>query len=875
MKVFRLILSVFVLVTLLEGVGVSKEVWIYLESRGAHAERFKELFYEDLKRGLGGDYELYESESPLSLEDARRLLKKGADWVVWGSVSSLSETVLAVVEVFGAELSEPAFLSSYGPASTKTWFEEKVVRKVLYCLKGVKFVEEVRVSGNLRVDDEVILEVVSVRPNEVLSPLKVRRDIKAIYRLGYFEEVAAELERRGLGYVLTYVVKERPVIAEVKFKGNKAIKASELKKVIDIKPFSILNPERISQAIEVIKALYEQKGYFYTEVRSEVKPLKGRRVELVFHIKEGRRLYIKSIEFEGNKAFSDEELRSLMSLTVKTPFSWLRKVGRVLKSLFVPGPVVSPGVFSRVYLYRDLNRILTFYHDKGFIEARVGEPRVEESKGWVRIVIPVEEGPRYRVGKVEVEQKRFPEKKVYELLRLPKLKFFSRRALREDQVRIATLFADKGYAYVKVEPKLKKDPKTRVINVKFVVNEGPLVYINRIEVVGNTRTRDKVIRRELLLVEQRPFSATRLRSSERRLLRLGYFEEVVIEREPGVREDQMDLRVRVKEQPTGTFSIAAGYSSVEKFMLMAQVSQRNFLGRGQTVSFQGLFSEQTTRYTFSFLEPYLLDTRISLYTSLYKWSRVYSDFTRKSKGGGFRFGYALTPNSKAFVGYKYDDTQLEDLDATVSDVILRSKDVNITSALQLSGIYDTRNRWFSPTKGQYHRLSLDLALRAFGSESEYLKAVLKSHYFFPLVERLNLHFHLGAGYLTEGPLVPVFERFFLGGIYSVRGFRYGAISPVDEVTGDRIGGTRMFYLQNELVFTLVRSINLKFAVFYDLGTVWDEAHPFDWNEVREGVGFGFRWLSPIGPLRIEFGWNIDRRPGEDANVWDFQIGGIF
>ncbi len=815
---------------------------------------------------------------PPAGEELRQVLEdEGFVAAVWGTVTEIGGRVSLDFSFLRKDWPAPRHTYLAGALSDWPELEEKAGEALVAGILEKEKVIEVRVKGNLRVDEEVILDKVSTRAGDFLEPEKIREDLKNIYKLGYFEDVRAEVEEGEGGLILTYVVLEKPIIREIVFEGNKAVSEADLKKVIELKPLSVLNLKEVDKAAETIKAVYQQKGYYHTRVIPEIKTLAGRRVKVVFRIKEGQKLYIKKIEFTGNRAFSDKKLKKLLSVSEKTAFSWVKKVAQTVKSFISPEPAAEPGVYSLAFLYRDLEKIETFYHNHGYIEARVGEPKIREEGGWVYITIPIEEGPRYRMGKVEVLQDLFPKEKIYKELTLPREKYFSREALRRDQMRIADLFADKGYAYAKVDPELKRHRDTHTVDVTFRVDRGPMVYVNRIEIVGNTRTRDKVIRRELLVVEQRPFSASRLKKSEGRLRRLGYFEDVSFEKEKGVQENLMDIRVKVKEQPTGTFSIGAGYSSVDKLIFMGQISQRNFLGKGQTLSFQGILGTRSNRYALSFMEPYFRDTKFSLGLSLYNWSREYEDFTRESSGGSFRLGYPLTPDLRVYGGYRYDDTDLTDLNPYVSDIIKESIDIKITSAIEAGLVYDTRNRWFVPTGGMLHQLDFELAGQFLGGDSEYLKTVYQGHLYFPLFFGFTGHLHLGAGYITEGSgkKVPVYERFFLGGLNSIRGYRYGDVSPIDPETGERIGGTRMAFLQAETIFTLLKSINLKGVLFFDTGTVWDKAHGFDSSDLRKSVGFGIRWLSPMGPLRIEFGWNIDKKPGEDSSNWNFQLGGNF
>ncbi len=793
--------------------------------------------------------------------------------VIWGTINAFGQRVS--VDLRLADCSDGIVKRAYTVGSLNDWssLEKKTAEVLLRTLLSRELVTAVRVKGNVRMDEEAILSVVKLKPGDVFDPRVLREDLKSIFKLGYFDDVRADLEETPQGLVVTYIVREKPVVKRIVYQGNKAIKKSDLEKISELKPYTILNLNKVNEAAERISLLYKERGYYDTKVVPEVRPLGPHEVEVVFHIKEGEKVYIKKIEFEGNRAFSDEELKDLLEISEKSAFSWVKKI----KSFFSGGGV-EPGVYSYGGLYRDLGKIVSFYQNHGYIDVRVGEPRIKQEGRWIYITIPIEEGPQYRVGRVDIVQDLFKDKQyLLKQLEIRKAKVFSREVLRRDIMKITDLFADKGYAYAEVFPEIKKDEKTHTVDIVLKVDKGPLVYVNRIEIEGNTRTRDKVIRRELLIVEQRPFSATRLKRSQDRVRRLGYFDDVSISTEKGVREDQMDVKVKVKERPTGTFSIGAGYSSVDKLILMGEVSQRNLFGKGQILSFQGLFGARTTRYSLSFTEPYFRDTKLSLTLNLYDWEREYDDYTRNSQGGGIRFGYLLTPNTRVFLGYRYDDSNLTDYSYYTSPIILESKDIHVTSALELGFTRDTRNHFFDPTRGTVVTLAYEHAGGFLGGDSAFEKITFTGGIYFPTLWQVTGHVRLGLGYVTEGQggKLPVFEKFYLGGIDSVRGYRYGDISPIDPDTGERIGGEKMFFIQNELIFPLVKSMGLKGVVFFDMGNVWGSDQGWRFSDVRKSVGLGIRWLSPMGPLRIEWGYNIDTKEGEDKSNWNFRIGGQF
>ncbi len=809
----------------------------------------------------------------LSHRDVRNLCKRlNLSAVIWGSLTQIGQSISLDLHIVQSPTFETKHIFFVGKLPDWTPIVEKAIKELSDIVLELQRIVDVRVIGNVRMDEDAILSVIKLRPGDIFDPKKLREDIKSIYKLGYFEDVKADIEETKRGLVLSFIVCEKPVVKEIVYKGNKAIKKSDLQKITELKTSTILNFNKIKRATERIEMLYKEKGYYQVEVKPEIKPISKQEVKIIFHIKEGQKIYIKKIEFIGNCVFSDKELKKLLEISERTHFSWLKKI----KRFFTGG--VEPGVYNKEALYRDLGKIVSFYHDHGYIDARVGEPQVKQEEKWIYITIPIKEGPQYKVGKIDIEQDLFSNKEyLLRQLELPKRKIFSREVLHRDIIHLTELFADKGYAYAEVEPHIQKHPKIHIVDVLFKIYKGPMVYINRIEIQGNTRTRDKVIRRELLIVEQRPFSVTRFKKSRDRLYRLGYFDKITFSTEKGVRKDQMDVNIKVKERPTGTFSVGAGYSSVDKMILMGQISQRNLFGRGQTLSFQGYFSSRTTQYTLSFYEPYFRDTKLSINLNLYNWTRQYEDYTRKSKGGGIRFGYLLTPNTRVFAGYHYDDSNLVDYSNSTSTIILESSNIHITHSLEFGFTRDTRNHFFMPTKGMRTSMVFTHAGWFLGGDSSFEKITLTNSLYFPFLLHTTGHIRTGIGLIMKGPggELPVYERFYLGGIDSVRGYRYGDISPLDPQTGERIGGDLMAYVQLENIFPIVKNMGLHGVIFFDMGNVWEKDKGCKLSEIRESVGFGVRWLSPIGPFRLEWGYNINNKEGEEKSNWNFMIGGVF
>jgi len=823
---------------------------------------------------MGHRVVLISASPPFDTEKLKDMGKSnGARFVILGSVNEIGNTLS--VDLRGVDLSHettPLPFYARGDMRTITPILDSLESGARKFLARDRLVTSVTVQGNRKVDTDAILAAIKTRPGELLDPGVISSDVKAVYKMGSFDDVRADVSEDAAGRSVTFLVREKPAVKAIHVKGAAEIKEEKVREVIELKPYAVITEKALKGNAEKIKALYEEKGYVGTSVAVTTTPVSEHAADVEFAITEGKKVVIKSIEITGNKAFSDGELKDLMETTEKRPF-WVPSIRNIMA--LVKG---ESAVLKSDALDRDLGRIGAFYHNKGYVDAKVGRPTVRREGAEIFIQIPVEEGDAYGVGKVTFEDKTFDDPQtLLKAMKIQEQKVFSQEVLRQDILKLTDMCADKGYAYCDVSPRMQKDPDQKVVNIAITVDTGPVVTFDRIEIAGNTRTRDKVIRRELRVDELEPFSATGLKKSRDRLKRLGYFEDVNLKTSKGESADTMRLDVEVKEQPTGSFSIGAGYSSVDKLILMGDISQRNFLGRGQTVSLRGILGSTTSRFSLSFLEPYLWDTQVTFGTDIYNWSREYSDYTKDSTGGAVNFGYPLTDELKAFIGARLDNTTLSNISTYASQIIRDSVDIRTTHSLTTGLSYDSRNDFHFPTRGWVNSVTAEYAGGILGGDSAFLKFEGTASYYHRLWKQLVGHARGGLGYVTEGSggKLPVYERFFLGGIDSVRGFKYGDISPIDPLTGERIGGEYMGYLQLETIFPLIKDMGLNGVVFVDTGNVWGKEAGYDISDLRKTVGGGIRWLSPMGPLRVEWGYNLDKKPGEDSSNWDFRMGGSF
>ena len=766
----------------------------------------------------------------------------------------------------------PILISRQGHIDKRDEVISRLITNLLEEINAPLRVKAIKVIGNRRADTDAILQHAPLREGQRYDPSSIRDAIKSIFSMGFFDDIRVDVKDMPDGREVTFLVREKPSIRKIIFHGNKLIKEDKLREAINLKRYDIINDKLLVESGRRIEALYAEKGYLDTKATPSYVQVSSEAADVTFDIFEGEKALIKEIKFSGNKAFSDKTLKKLMEIKEKRPF-WHISLSNWLALL-----KGDAGVLKLDGLERDRARIGAYYRNHGYLEAKVGKPEVRHKGKWLYVLIPIEEGSVYKIGDIKIEQSYLSDLSVIlKKLKTKKGEIFRQDALRADVMTINDIFADEGFAYANTDPEIKKDEDRRLVDIIFKVDTGAKVHFSRVEIEGNTRTRDKVIRRELRIKELGAFSASALRKSKQRLGRLGYFEDITLIPERDVLEDRMNLRVKVKERPTGTFSIGAGYSSVDKLIVMGEISQRNFLGKGQTLSFRGLLGSTTNRYSLSFVEPYLMDTRLSFGVDLYNWEREYDDYTKDSTGGALKFGYPLTDDLSFYWGLRIDNTVLSDLSIYASHIIRESLSIHATRAVNIGLRYDTRDDYYLPTTGWNNGISTEYAGGILGGDSAYIKVEGTVSYYHRIWRALIGHIRTGAGYVTEGTggRLPVYERFFLGGIDTIRGYKYGRVSPIDPDTDERIGGEVMAFMQSEGIFPLVRDMGLHGVVFFDTGNVWEEFSSADFSDVRYSVGLGIRWLSPMGPLRIEWGHNLNTKKGEEKSNWEFRMGGSF
>jgi outer membrane protein insertion porin family len=753
--------------------------------------------------------------------------------------------------------------------------------------------KEIRIQGNLRIEEDGIRLHIKARQGELYDPTTTAEDVKSIYRMGFFDDVRAELSPEGF---LTYVVKESPYVREVRIQGNEQVKQELIETALGVRPRTIFDRDKVSKGVERVKKLYTEQGYVNARVDFAVSEVENNQAIVLLDIVEGKRVLVKKISFEGNRAFSDKKLRGLMGTKKKWFLSSL--TGR--------------GVLDQDVLTNDLAVISSHYYDNGYITHKIDEPVILRRKDGIQIVVRIEEGDQFKVGKVEIggDLIEKPES-LLERVQMTSGQIFRGSRLREDIKVLSERYADHGFAFAQVDPVTELEPQEKKVDVAFVINRGPPVHFNRISIAGNTKTRDKVIRRELAMAEQDLFSSRKIVQSRNALQRTGYFKDVQLKTKKTAGPGSVDLLVDVKEGPTGNFNVGAGFSTGNRFTFNAGVSERNLFGQGQSLSAAFDIGAVQQNFLVSYTEPYLLESRLSLGVDAFNNRLEFTDFNSRRTGFGIRTGYplkyvkfpfvkrsanhsdyeypavshdqpaSLLDHMRGGMAYQLERNKISGVDSEAPRSIQEEEGTSWTSSVTPSLSYDSRDHFFNPTEGARSRAALKVA--GLGGDNRFIKSDTTATWYrtllrspnwggtYTLMLRGTLGYGVGFAHANGTDDIPVSERYFPGGMNSVRGFEERSLGPNDD--GDPVGGDKQVILNTELHFPLLENYGIRGIAFFDQGQAFGKSESIDPGKFRRSVGTGVRWLSPFGPLRVEFGFALNDEPEDETAVVGFSVGG--
>ena len=725
-----------------------------------------------------------------------------------------------------------------------------------------ELVGSVKIEGNKRVDTSTLLFYIKTRKGEALSRKQIGKDIEKIYGLGQFKDIRVETRQGSEGLEVVFIVEEIPSIGDVMLYGNKEIEDDDIYEIIGFKRGEAFQAHMMTDAKEKINSLYNEKGFFFATVDVVSKISERNLMNIHVRVREGEKVGIKNIRFSGNKNFSDGDLSDQIETKAETWISFLDE----------------SGLYKKDTLKLDVFRLEGYYQDHGYIRVRVQDPKIDidrESKE-INISIPIDEGLQYRVGKVtSKEDDIVTEDEVLKALKMKMRDVYSISKLRTGVMNIGDLYSERGYAYADVNPITKINESSRTVDVNIEVDRGRKVYVGEITVIGNTRTLDNVIRREFRLKEGELFDSVKLKRSKQRINNLQFFEDVKIDTRRGKEPDLVEIITTVTERQTGSINVGAGFSSNENLIFNAGISQNNFMGTGRRVVFSTNLSSRRSDYNLSLTDPRLFDTELSGGVDAFNTKTNYWSYMAKRTGGGIRIGKSLSEYDWLGINYNYADIEISDVKVATS--YLKNEN-RTTSRISPSFVRDTRDNFMNPSSGSRHVVRLDLA--GLGG-TKFHKASYEGSHYWPIIGKLVGMVHgeisWADGYAADS--LPAFERYYMGGPKSLRGYQIRNVGPKDSL-GNPLGGNQSLLLNLELQYPFTKG--LRGFAFYDRGQLYGGGNDtsttsttWDLAKMRDSIGAGVRFLSPFGPVGLAYGLKLDKATGEKDGEFHFSAGNSF
>ncbi|MCF8053711.1 MAG: outer membrane protein assembly factor BamA [Deltaproteobacteria bacterium] len=821
----------------------------------ASDNRFEVIPSKEVSKALGG-YEKYsESVAPAIARELK------ADIVLFGTVLEFGSQISLNPKVWLKKENKVVPLRAitgmdmeHFRAAINDDFSDSLLLSV-----GIgKSVGDVLVVGNAKIGTAAIMQRITQSKGQLYKEADVAESVKAVFRMGFFDDVTVKTSETGDGVIVTYTIKEKPSIREINISGNDKIEEKQLRSLISTKKMGVFNPEQVAKDAEGIKQFYRSKGFFNVEVNHYLGPVDETTAsaDLHFEISEKKKLYITSIVFRGNTIMSDKDILEAMQTKKSNFFSF----------------ITDKGILKEDILKQDVMRIEALYMSRGFINVKISAPQIKYTEKGIDIIVEVQEGRRYRMGNVTIGGDTLKEgsAKILGKLSLPKREFFDQSALIMDRELLVRLAQDEGYAFANVKVASNTDDINNTIDIEYELAAGRPVQFGRILVSGNTVTREKVILRALAFSEGELFSRSNLEASHRSLTSLGFFSEININPEKGVAQNATDIRIQVKEKPTGSISAGVGYSASDKASITAQIAKANLLGYGQQLNLQGTLSGTTLKFTFSFVDPYLFD--YNLWSRFEAWDMTtnYDEYDLDSRGVAVTFSRALLYNIAGSISYRLARDNVFNVKSSAAESIKSQAGLRTKSSATLGFSKEEIDNFLFPTRG--YSLSTQITHVGLGGDIKFDKVTVSARYYEPINDNLVLSLYGTAGAINEleGGNLPTYERFTLGGIGTLTGL--SEIGPRDPATNSLIGGKGMMCYAAEVGFPLVRDAGLMAAVFYNTGNAWASARDYNFEDMRHTMGYGIRWNSPIGPIRLEWGYPLDRKEGEPAYRMEFSLG---
>ncbi len=717
-------------------------------------------------------------------------------------------------------------------------------------------IKSIHFEGLMHLSPTLAKEMLGFHEGQELDIKKVDAAIKRFYKQGYFKDIWVD-ETFGN---LTFHFTEKPLIAQIDVVGYLENKKKELPDILGLKKGDIYDEAAINRAKAKIIAQARSQGYFDTVVEVDTEKVGENGVKVTFVVNKGQKIYIDDLTLCGAKRFDKDDIEDVIANRERNKYlGWM--IG------------FDSGELKLDQLQYDSARIRNLYLTKGYLDAQVSDPflRVDFDNYKAKLRYHILEGQQYRVAKVQIQllEPIIDTKKLTEDLRLEPGDVFNVDKMRKDMQKIRQKIADLGYAYVRIVPDFQKDEKHHTVVVKYLINPGEKVYIHDVIISGNQRTLDRVIRREIYLAPGDVYSYTDLVDSRNALKRTGFFSDVKIE-ERRISKNQMDLVVNVKEMPTGSIMLGGGYSSYEGFLINAAISDKNIFGSGINGNFSVDLSGKSLRFNLGLTNPHVFDSDYSLGVNLYSSNFEYYDYTEDRKGGSVTVGKKLTRYLSSSLTYAYENDKMTDVNY---DNYYFLPGRYVKSSLIPALYYDDTDDYYVPRHGVAASASVEFA--GVGGDEKFIKTYLRAGYYYGLEDLIDydliLRFKGRIGYVYDRGYLPVFEKFYLGGINSLRGYQSSSLSPKDS-QGRLIGGKKMFSTSLEASIPLIKSSNMRLTFFLDYGGIGDSQFT---DITRMATGAAIEWISPMGPLQLVFSRPLNDKPGDRTASFEFSVGTRF
>lgn len=714
-----------------------------------------------------------------------------------------------------------------------------------------KTIYAVRVKGNIRVGAGFIMDRIKIKKGGRYSISKINESVKELYKTGYFKNILVNVSPyNNQLLIVTFIVSERPLIKSIKYTGNGSVSVKKIKKVINLKVNKPYSSYGIDKAVKILKFIYSVEGYYNAKIKVKKKSFPGNYVGIHFIISENSPIMVRKVEFRGNSSFPSGKLESVMGIKTVNILTWITGAGK----------------FKKAKLNSQIIKLLSFYYNHGYIDVSVKKPDFifSKNKKYVTIIIRLVQGAQYRISRVNLiikgtktDSKEY--KETHKLIITKAGDIFNRKNIEKEILSITKYFTNEGYAFANVEPSIKIKRKSSSVRVSLIVYKGKIAKFGKITITGNDITYSYVILRALVIYPGEKYNPKLIKISRQNLKNLMYFKHVTITTEKVSGSNILNVKIHVKEQSTGKFTIGGGYSSATAFMAITSISESNLFGTGISASLNAQVGGPYQSYSFNILQPYLtyiFARPVSFSLSLYDtFNSLYYEFAYRSVGGSVTFGYPLYGNILTeYLRYLIEqDTSV--IIPGLTNILPQGK--VITSEVSLTTVYDTLNNPMVPTAGDMDSFRISYAGSPIGGNDDFVKYVVRANHYIPLWWGTSFMQGAQLGYVTttnsSHPL-QIYQRFFVGGImnnYPLLGFMYDSVGPSEN--GNLIGGTKMFTVQAKYFIPILKKMKFYGFLWWNAGNAWLQSESIFPINLVQAAGIGFNWYSPFGPITVTYG----------------------